>query len=273
VRDGSDGRGRWLVFGLSAGLVVATYYINGLVLLLALLECLLRLFKPRQFVMTIVSGLMFLAGFALLVAPALIIKGLLDGEWVATGYRGQLFYWADPRLWAVGFSAEHGAFSWTPVLLFAVLGLFWLVRKSAMAGGMMLLTVGVFYYALASYNGWHGHSSYGSRFMVALTPFFILGLAALLDAVCGTDRRRWLVATSFAALLVLWNAGFMLQWGTNIVPNRGAVDFAVVTRNQVTLVPQAAWHFMNGYFRRRSAMVHDVENGDVPERRRYDLKR
>jgi len=65
----------------------------------------------------------------------------------------------------------------------------------------------------------------------------------------------------------------MLQWGTNLVPNRGPVDFAVVARNQVTVVPRAAWDFLQKYFRHRDAAVHDLERDDVPERRRYELKR
>ena len=274
VRDGSDGRARWFVWGLSAGVVVATYYLNGLVLLVALIECLLRLFKPRQFVPALTRGLLFLAGLVLVVLPGLAIKGRLEGSWFATGYGGTLFFWRDPRLFAVAFSAEHGAFAWTPILLFAVLGMAWLVRRSPLVGSIVVLTTAVFYYAVAAYRAWHGHSSYGSRFLVALTPFFIFGLAALVDAICGGGhRRRWLAAWTVALVFIMWNAGFMLQWGTNLVPNRGPVDFAVVARNQVTVVPRAAWSFLSRYFHQREALVHEIERADVPERSRYNLKR
>ena len=108
---------------------------------------------------------------------------------------------------------------------------------------------------------------------MAVTPFFVFGLAALVDAVCGAHRRRWMAAGAAALVLVLWNAGFMLQWGTNLVPNRGPVDFRVVARNQVTVVPRAAWDFLSRYFRQRDALVQDLERADVPERRRYEIKR
>ncbi len=109
--------------------------------------------------------------------------------------------------------------------------------------------------------------------MVAVTPLFILGLAALVDAVCGTSRGRWRAAFAVGLVLVVWNAGFMLQWGTNLVPNRGPVDFAVVAKNQVTVVPRAMWDFLGKYFRQRDALVHAVERGDIPERSRYEIKR
>lgn len=273
VRDGRDTRSRWMVWGLSAGLVVATYYINGIVLLIALVQCLMRAFKPKQFVESVVVGLVFLGMFLLVLLPGLAIKGVLEGSVFATGYSWATFYWHDPRLWAVLFSSEHGLFSWTPMLALAVLGLLWTIRRTPVVGTMVLLTGLVFYYALASYQGWHGHSSFGSRFFVALTPFFVFGLASLCDALCGTERRRWMAAWVVTAVLVLWNAGFMLQWGINIVPNRGPVDLTVVARNQVTVVPQAAWGFVRRYFRQRDAVVHDVESADVPERRRYEIKR
>lgn len=255
VRDGSDGRGRWLVWGLSAGVMVATSYLNGLVLLVALIECLLRVFKPRQFVPTLMRGVIFSAGTAVVVLPGLAIKGVLEGSWLATGYDRTLFFWRAPQLFAVAFSSEHGVFSWTPILLLAVVGMAWMVRRSPFSGGIVVLTTSVFYYVLAAYRGWHGYSSYGSRFLVALTPFFIFGLAALIDAICGGGhRRRWLTAWAVALAFVVWNAGFMLQWGTNLVPNRGPVDFAVVAQNQVTIVPRAAWAFLNRYFRQRDML-------------------
>lgn len=274
VRDGRDGRWRWLLWGLAGGLVVATYYINGLVMLVAVFECLARAFKPKQFVPTVVAGLVFLAGVALVSVPGLAIKGLLDGSLFATGYGGTLFFWRDPRLLAVAFSPEHGAFSWTPVLLLAVIGMAWMVRRQPLTGTMVVITTAVFFYAVAAYRAWHGHSSYGNRFLVALTPFFVWGLAALIDAACGSgQRRRWIGAWTVVALLIVWNAGFMLQWGTNMVPNRGPVDLVVVARNQFTVVPTAAWEFLSQYFRERAAVVNAVEQADGPERWRYDLKR
>lgn len=50
------------------------------------------------------------------------------------------------------------------------------------------------------------------------------------------QRRRGLPAI-LVALLALWNAGFVFQWGLNIVPSRGPVDFRAGARNQVTVVP------------------------------------
>lgn len=273
LRDGADSRASWFIWGMSGGIAVATYYLNGIVLLVALLEWVIRAVRPRQFVSTFLGGLFFALGAALVVAPGLAIKGLLDGSLLATGYQGTIFFWRDPRLMAVAFSAEHGLFSWTPLLLLAAVGLLVAVRRAPLPGSFILVTSLVFFYAAAAYRGWHGFSSYGNRYFVALTPVFIFGLAALADALCGTHRRRWIGAWCAAAVFVIWNAGFMVQWGLNIVPNRGPVDFSVVARNQVTVVPSTAWTFLSRYFRQRESTVRDVERADVPERRVYESKR
>ena len=272
-RDGTDGRLAWFGWGLVGGLVVVTYYLNGVVLIIALIESLVRLVRPKQFVATLTGGVLFLAGVALFVVPALALKGRLDGELFATGYQGTLFFWRDPRLFAVAFSAEHGLFSWTPLLLVAVCGLPFVVRRAPWPGAVLAMTFIAFFYAVAAYQGWHGFSSFGNRFFVAVTPWFVFGLAALSDALCGTHRRRWMTAWAVVGLCILWNAGFMAQWGLNIVPNRGPVDFAAVARNQVTVVPSTAAGFLRQYFGQRERTVRDVERADVPERRAYESKR
>lgn len=273
IRDGRDTRGRWFMWGMAGGLAIITYYLNGVVLIVALAECLIRLGRPRGIVQALTNGLVFLAGLAVLVAPALAIKGLIEGSWFATGYH-PMFFWTSPRLVETAFSTQHGVFLWTPVLLLAVVGLLVAIRRQPFLGSMLLVSGALFFYAVASYYGWHGYSSYGSRFMVSLTPIFVCGLAALVDALVGRRGRvAWVGAAAVGVLAILWNFGLMLQWGTNIIPNRGPVDFRQAVTNQVTIVPRAAAAFVVRYFQDRRALVHEVEQGDLDEHGAYRAKR
>jgi hypothetical protein len=274
VRDGG-GRWRWLVWGLSLGLVTTTYYLNGVIGVVAILECLLRLGRPREIGRTIVNGLVFTGGFLLAMAPGLIIRFILEGSIFGIGYVGPQFVWADPRLWPVLASPEHGAFLWTPVLLCAVLGLGWLCARSPVVGAIVVCQSVLFYYCVAAYRNWHGHSSFGSRFLTALTPVFVMGLAALIDRFVARrgGARRWAAAWAAVVVLVVWNVGFMFQWGVNLVPNRGPVDMRVMAQNQVTVVPRQIGRFLARYFTARAAVVHEVEQGDLVERPLYKVKR
>ena len=112
------------------------------------------------------------------------------------------------------------------------------------------------YYVVACYELWHGSSSFGNRFLVWLTPVFVIGLAALLDAAGGAlgslaPRAPHALLGAPIVLLVLWNAGLMFQWGTGMIPRQGPVDMAVVARNQVTAVPGRIAGFALRYLRSR----------------------
>jgi hypothetical protein len=134
----------------------------------------------------------------------------------------------------------------------------------------MLLAWAVLFYVIASYQNWHGQSSFGNRFFVSLTVIFVPGVAAALAWLHGRKRA---LPVALVILLALWNAGFVFQWALNIVPSRGPVDFAAVARNQVTVVPARFTTMLSRYFRDRRGLTRDVEAGDVHERDTYRLRR
>jgi hypothetical protein len=74
-------------------------------------------------------------------------------------------------------------------------------------------------------------------------------------------------------MLMVWNVGFMFQWGANLVPSRGPVDLRSVARNQVTVVPRRIAGFAWRYLRNRAGLTSEVERQDEQERQGYELKR
>jgi hypothetical protein len=166
--------------------------------------------------------------------------------------------------------------SWTPILLLATIGLFFLVKKNPLMGLGSLLTFLAFYYFIASYPDWDGLSSYGNRFFVSLTPIFILGLAALLSAF----SERWqnasrAVAISGAAiaLLVLWNVAFIFQWGTHLIPARGEISWREMLHNQFSVVPLRLEHSLETYFLHRGDMMRHIEQGDIEQQQEQQKAR
>ena len=288
---------QWGLWGLVGGLVVEVYHINAIFLLIPLSEWLwsgnesgvLRVKEARMRRRVVTKGLVFaVAGLAALI-PHFLVKWVIEGSPFSTGY-GDRFFWDSPRLWQVGFAAEHGMFLWTPVLLLAVVGMVLLWRRDRWAAGILLVTFSAFYYAIASYENWHGQSAFGSRFFVSFTPVFVLGLAVFLEQsglflsrfLWGSTTAarqfwnsslRWLRPLLLLTILVVWNVGFIFQWGANLVPNRGPVDFAQVARHQVTVVPQRMADFLTRYLRDREQVVREVEREDLIESKDYRLRR
>jgi hypothetical protein len=165
-------------------------------------------------------------------------------------------------------SSNHGLLSWTPILLFAVIGLFAFWRSVPRVGATFLLAALAFYYFIASYPDWAGISSYGNRFFVSLTPLFILGLAVFMDRftrLFRTRRAALAAACVFLAAFLFWNAGLMFQWGTHLIPTRGPISFSEVIRNQFLVVPRQLTAQLEKYLFRRKDMMRQIEQRDVEQ--------
>ena len=264
---------QWALLGLIAGLMLDVYYIHAVLLLVVLLESLggyRRALQGREergstLWRLFSANLVFALALVLAFLPTLITKKIIYGHPLSFGY-GENWFWGSPALWSVLFSSNHGLFVWTPVVLLAVAGLFCMMKYDREFAAMLLVTFGAFCYVIASYENWHGIASFGNRFFVSLTPVFVLGLAAAMDAAARRLRRERLAAGLVAAsvgVLVLWNAGFIFQWGTHRVPARGPVSWREVAYNQVAVVPAGFLRTARSYLGARGSLMQEIEREDV----------
>jgi hypothetical protein len=271
---------QWVILGALGGLMMNVYYINGVLLLFPLLESFAE--YGRAFLQTsrenagrlFAKNGVFAATVAAAFAPTLVIKKIIYGGYLNFGYT-ERWFWRSPAFFKVCFSADHGLFSWTPILIFAVAGLV-ILRKHDRALAFYSGIVFVAYvYAIGCYENWHGISSYGSRFFVSLTVLFILGFAATLDwfGQVWQQRRAAILACSGTAALVLWNFGLMFQWGMHLIPDRGPIGWNEMVYNQFHVVPQELAGSVEKYFTQRSAMMQGVEKKDLRQLKEQDAKR
>ncbi len=211
----------------------------------------------------------FGAAFLVSLLPTFITRQIIYGSPFATGYPGiGGWNWTSPVFGKVLFSADHGMWSWTPILFLAVAGLFFIRRRNPLLGTASILTFLAFYYFIASYPDWDGLSSYGNRFFVSLTPIFILGLAALLDALShAVAKASRTVAFATVALLTLWNFGFIFEWGTHMVPARGPISWPEMVHNQFVEVPVRMKHSLETYFLHRRDMMQHIEQEDIEQQK------
>ena len=271
--------GQWAVLGLLAGLMGNVYYPNAILLIFPALEVLLACranlrdsgeltFSIKQLALN--CGV-FAFVFFISLFPTLITRQIIYGSPFATGYPGiSQWYWSSPVLLKVLFSSNHGMFTWTPVLILAVAGIPFLIKRDALFGVGSLLTFLAFYYFIASYPNWDGISSYGNRFFISLTPIFILSLAALLTAFSrwvGRTTRAVAIAYPVLALLIVWNTGFIFQWGTHMIPVRGDISWSAMVHNQFVEVPRRMTHSVEAYFLHRGEMMRNIEQEDLQQQK------
>jgi hypothetical protein len=271
--------GQWAILGLFAGLMGNVYYPNAILLIFPALEVLLFLRQQRRdpgrfapSIQRVAVGCGVFAGvFFVSLFPTLITRQILYGGPFATGYPEISHWnWTSPVLLKVLFSSNHGMFTWTPILILAVAGIPFLIKRDALFGAGSLITFLVFYYFIASYPNWDGISSFGNRFFISLTPIFILSLAALLSEFAkwmGSAARARAAAYPVLALLIVWNAGFIFQWGTHMIPVRGEISWSAMVHNQFVEVPQKMSRSLGTYFVHRDEMMRHIEQEDIQQQK------
>ena len=266
--------GQWLILGAIAGLMLDVYYANAALLVVLFVEALrqyaaaFRASTSSVAQLAVRHFLFFLALF-LCFLPTLITRYIIYGSVFESGYVPvRDWFWTSPYFFSVLFSSDHGLLSWTPVLFFAIVGLFGFWRGVPRVGGAFLAAALAFYYFITSYPDWAGISSYGSRFFVSLTSLFVLGLAVFLDLATRwiRSRRAALAGTGlFLTCFVFWNVGLMFQWGAHLIPARGPISFSEMARNQFLVVPRELTKQIKNYLFRRHAMMQQIEKRDVEQ--------
>jgi hypothetical protein len=268
---------QWCLLALIAGLMLNVYYANGLILLVLVVEAIQQYaaaFREpargepsgRQFLS---RHLLFGAIVVLSLFPTFITRYVVYGSPFELGYVPlKDWAWRSPFFLAVLFSANHGLFVWTPVVLLAIAGLFLFWRREPRVGTPFLASALAFYVFIACYPDWAGISSYGNRFFVSLTPLFILGLSVLLERAAKLFRNpRAALATvsGFLGGLILWNLAFMFQWGTHLVPARGPISWSEMIRNQIFVVPGEISAKAQDYLFHRANLMRQIEDRDIEQ--------
>jgi hypothetical protein len=268
---------QWLVLALISGLVVDVYFVNGVFLLIPCLESLqeyisiLRSKDRAAFLRLLGSNLLYVAAFGFALVPTLVTRKIIFGGLLRFGaYTALPWNWRAPYWRSVLFSSDHGLLTWTPLLGFALLGLFLPSPVVKRFKAYLILAVVAFFYVISSYPYWDGISSYGNRFLISLTPVYILGLAFALERgsrLFTPPRRAYMAQCLALSLFALWNLGFIFQWGTHMIPVRGGISWSAMVHNQFVNVPLRITHSLETYFLHRNEMMQHIEQEDIEQQK------
>jgi hypothetical protein len=268
---------QWLVLALIAGLMLNVYFANAMLLVVLLVEAIpqyLAAFRPAPgSILPARTLLLRHLSFALIALlslfPTFLSRYIVYGSAFETGYVPlKDWFWRSPYLLAVLFSANHGLFTWTPLILFSAAGLFFFWRSQPRPGAAFLAAALGFYLLIAAYPDWAGISSFGNRFFISLTALFILGLGVVLDRFSRLFRKPSVAMASAGVILacfVLWNLAFIFQWGAHLIPARGPVSWSEMVHNQFFVVPRRISVDLQHYLLRRGDMMQQIERRDVEQ--------
>jgi hypothetical protein len=145
---------------------------------------------------------------AIVFSPQMMVWSTIYGSVLLVPQGSGFMRWSEPHLLAVLFSTTRGLFTWTPVLLIAVFGLY----RLGVAHRHLGMTLGVIFvlscYVNAAVADWWAGEAFGARRFVSCFPRFVAGTAVVLAR--WRDRPAW--CASAAVLVIALNMLLLLQY-------------------------------------------------------------
>ena len=121
------------------------------------------------------------------------------------------------------FTLKRGLFVWTPLTLFGVVGFVLLLHRDrqhrTFLVGLGLSALALLLIHIVWGGFWAGGFSFSQRFLTALFPVFVIGIAELL-----ARTRMWIAPVLIACALWTWFLALHHYYGYNLVSEQDGVD-------------------------------------------------
>jgi hypothetical protein len=162
--------------------------------------------------------LVLMAALSFLVfLPQMLYFKYVTGQYLFNSYIGEWFYFGHPHLAESLVGFRKGWLIYTPIMIFALAGFFFLKRtaKPFVVAGVLLTCL--YFYILASWWCWWYGGSFGWRAMIDLYPLLAVPMAAFFAAVL--YREKWYSKTTavFMILFIVLNLFQTIQFHYNII--------------------------------------------------------
>ena len=206
------------ILGILAGLIVLIRPVNGRVLVF---PALISISSFSEFYQRLLNRWKFIlvAGVAavLIVMPQLIYWKMQTGQMFFNSYMDQgRFYFTNPHVFDGLFSFRKGWFIYTPVMLFSMVGLFFLKRHFIGFTLAILIFMALFVYVIYSWWCWWYGGSFGSCPMIDTYGLMAIPLAAFLAAF--TNKSFWKQGVGLLlVLMIALNQIQMNQYRTSLL--------------------------------------------------------
>jgi hypothetical protein len=226
--------GDFAVMGLLLGAAACVRWQNAIFGLLPALSLARGLMDKRWRLVSSSAGA--LAGtFLLGILPQMVTwKIIFDRFWIGVPLGADYMRWADPFLTETLFSSRHGLLSWSPVLIFAALGLLGFLWRHPRIGlpltGLLILQT----YINSAVADWWAGGAFGARRFDSVLPILALGLATVIAWLNKFVRRRpEAVVAGLLILFIAANALFMEQYRKGRIPTDDTISWETTARGML----------------------------------------
>lgn len=115
--------------------------------------------------------------------PQLLYWKLLTSKWIYYSYTDEGFNFLHPHIKNGLFGFRNGWLSYTPILIFSIIGLFFFAKYYKKFALIIFIFLPIHIYIIYSWHCWFYINGFGSRPMVETYPLLAISFAALLTAV------------------------------------------------------------------------------------------
>jgi hypothetical protein len=232
----------WMGLGAVAALLIMTRYQDAILLSLIASGELLGLrksFTSGAVRARLRNYLLFLVTLAICFVPQLVAWKILQGSAFSgpRGYiqQGELRPWYPQHFLQVLFSSRHGLFYWHPLLLAGFTGLLMGGREQKLKL-VCLIAFCSELWVISCWSIWWGGASFGHRMFISALPFLATGFYFI------GGKTPKIISIPLLLFFIFWNFGYVLQYGTGMIPRQENVSLQTLVRNNVIEVPKLFWN-------------------------------
>lgn len=153
----------------------------------------------------------------LVVLPQFIFWKVNTGSWIYYSYGDEGFFFNNPQIFRGLFSYRKGWLVYTPIMLFALIGIFTLRKRVSAFFVPVIVFVLLNIYVIFSWWDWAYGGSFGARPLIDSYGLMAIAMASLLDTLMNRKRVLALALQGVMLLLVLLNIFQTLQYKYDII--------------------------------------------------------
>jgi hypothetical protein len=143
-----------------------------------------------------------IVGFGLLIwLPQVVYWKYTTGSWLYYSYRGEGFFFNDPKIIEGLFGWRKGWLLYTPLMGLAILGVWPLLQHQKKWFWFIAPLFLAYIYVVFSWWCWWYGGSYGARPMIEFYPFLAIPMALVIQGI--VKQKNWIRIPSFLLILSL----------------------------------------------------------------------
>lgn len=239
---------QWFVWGLILGLAAWIRPQTVLFGLLPAWDLASDFFRRKKIPLSIIAsaslfGLAVVLGFA----PQMVIWARTEGSPLIDVYAhiGDDFSWTHPRMIYLLFAARQGFLTWHPLFIACIPGFYLLWRRDRSLAIPLGACFALQAYIISCYEFPEGGAGFGSRYLLATTPFLAICIAETVAALRRSPRLLPLI-TSLAILAVFSNLLLLITYHTQLLPHNAAMPPIPIMLKQIFITgPAHFWQYFN----------------------------